>query len=460
MPITPHRHAWTVVALLVGAGGAAAPAKPHAIIGSAISRATSNAMVAPVDTNTFAYTSGSVHVIQRLTPGNDVVAVRLYLLGGVLQLTSATAGVEELALRTLPYGSIRYPGAASRRAFSRTGSEWEDASGWDWSTIGFVGIVDRFDSTWAVFADRMTHPTLDSSAISLVRSRMIRELHLIDLSPQRLAALVADSLGVDGHPYALHPYGSLASLAALTPDAVRQYVASQFITSRMLLVVVGNVPRAHLDSLVSLTLGTLPAGHYTRAVPPALPEHRTTVVSIPRSTATSYVVGWYAGPLITDKDYPGFEIATLWLSSRLNRSIREKNNLSYAAYAITDDRAVSSGGLFVSTGDPKTVVPMMQRIVDSLRMGPGEYAPWYLGDFERELRGGYLMKHETNAGQATALAHAQILFGDYRLAANELQRYRGVDLGDVIHAVRRYMHDLQFAYVGDTSHFRADWIRR
>jgi predicted Zn-dependent peptidase len=93
-------------------------------------------------------------------------------------------------------------------------------------------------------------------------------------------------------------------------------------------------------------------------------------------------------------------------------------------------------------------------------MGPGEYATWYLGDFERELRGGYLVEHETNEGQATALAHAQIVFGDYRLAANELQRYRGVDLGDVIHAVRRYMHDMQFAYVGDTSHFRPDWIRR
>jgi class 3 adenylate cyclase len=69
------------------------------------------------------------------------------------------------------------------------------------------------------------------------------------------------------------------------------------------------------------------------------------------------------------------------------------------------------------------------------------------------------MEQETNEGQAAALARAQILFGDYRLAATELQRYRGVNLGTVVSAARRYMHDLQFVYVGDTSHFRADWVR-
>ena len=110
-----------------------------------------------VDSNTFDYTSGGVHVIQRLTPGNDVVALRLYLLGGVLQLTPATAGVEELALRTLPYGSARYPGPASRRAFARTGSQWHENSGSDWSTVGFVSITDRFDSAWAVFGDRIAY---------------------------------------------------------------------------------------------------------------------------------------------------------------------------------------------------------------------------------------------------------------------------------------------------------------
>lgn len=184
------------------------------------------------------------------------------------------------------------------------------------------------------------------------------------------------------------------------------------------------------------------------------------VVSVARPTSTSYIVGWFAGPAITDKAYPAFEVATAYLSSRLNTSIRQKNNLSYAAYANDDSRAASSGSLYVSTGDPKTVVPMLQQIVDSLKIGGGEFQSWYLGDLPRHFRSGYLMEVETNEGQAAALGRAQILFADYRLAANEPQRFRGVDFGAVVSAARRYMHDLQFAYVGDTSHFRADWIHR
>jgi zinc protease len=456
MRTTTHRGAWIVSALLIGVGYASIlSARP---VASPPLSATPR--TPPVDTNTFAYTSGGLRVIQRLTPGNDIVAVQLYILGGVLQLTPATAGVEELALRTLQYGSAHYPGETSRHAFSHTGSRGVDQSGWDWSTVGFVGIADRFDSTWAVFADRIVHPTLDSAAIAVVRSRMIRELRLIDLSPEGLAALLADSLGVEGHPYALRPFGSVTSLPGLTPAMVRQYVADQFITSRMVLVVVGNVPRAHLNSLVATTLGTLPAGRYIRAAPPDLPPRHTAVVRVSRPTATSYIVGWYAGPPFTSRDYPPFELATSLLSSRLNAAIREKNNLSYAAYARSDDRAMSSGGVYVSTGDPKTVVPMIQRIVDSLKTIGDQYGSWYLGNFEKEFKAGFLMENETNEGQAEALAHAEILQGDYQLAANELQRYHGVDLADVLRVVRRYMHDLQFAYVGDTAHFRADWVRR
>jgi zinc protease len=456
VPITTHRGAWIVLALLGGVGKASIPTArpaanpPPAEIGGR----------APVDSNTFGYTSGGLRVIQRLTPGNDIVAVQLYMLGGVLQLTPASAGVEELALRTLPYGSAHYPGDASRHAFSHTGSRWLDHSGWDWSSVGFVGIAERFDSTWAVFADRVVHPTLDSAAIGVVRSRMIRELRLVDLSPERLAALLADSLGVEGHPYALHPYGSATSLPGLTPAVVRQYVANQFVTSRMVLVVVGNVPRAHLGSLIETTLGTLPPGHYIRVAPPELPPRHTAVVSVSRPTATSYIVGWFAGPPAASKDYPAFELATSFLSARLSYAIREWNNLSYAAYARSDSRAMTSGGLYVSTSDPKTVAPMIQRIVDSVRTAdPTRFRSFDLGDIAKRSKSGFLMMNETNEGQAGSLASAEILQGDYRLAASEIQRFNGVDLGDVLRVARRYMHDLQFAYVGDTLHFRSDWVR-
>src|SRR2546426_3868349 len=54
----------------------------------------------PPRSTLFPYTtlfrSSGVRVIQRVNPATDVVAVRLYLLGGTRQLTERTAGIEAL----------------------------------------------------------------------------------------------------------------------------------------------------------------------------------------------------------------------------------------------------------------------------------------------------------------------------------------------------------------------------
>ena len=51
------------------------------------------------DSATTLYETSGLAVIHRTTPGRDIVAVRLYLLGGVRQLNAATAGIEALLLR-------------------------------------------------------------------------------------------------------------------------------------------------------------------------------------------------------------------------------------------------------------------------------------------------------------------------------------------------------------------------
>ena len=64
------------------------------------------------------------------------------------------------------------------------------------------------------------------------------------------------------HPNALSATGTAESIEALTAVQLKQYQAQQFVTSRMLLVVVGNVDRAQVERLVRATIATLPRGTY------------------------------------------------------------------------------------------------------------------------------------------------------------------------------------------------------
>ena len=73
------------------------------------------------DTLTASYQVSGVRVIQRVNPATDVVAVRLYLLGGTRQLTERTAGIEALFLRAAAYGTAQFKDDEARRALDRTG---------------------------------------------------------------------------------------------------------------------------------------------------------------------------------------------------------------------------------------------------------------------------------------------------------------------------------------------------
>lgn len=417
-----------------------------------ISLVTASGRVVSVDSLTMSYDVAGVSVIQRPSSANDIVAADLYLIGGVQEITPTTAGIETLILRASEYGTDRYPDTAARFALAATGSRIVVDPEDDWTMFGFRGVVAQFDSTWAVLADRITHPTLATASIELVRSQMLREARERGDSPDGAVTLLADSLAFSGHPYGLHPSGTERSLAALTPDGVRRFVSSHFLTSRMLLVIVGNVSRSQVEHDVESTLGRLPHGQYSWHPPPAVPGHATSLTVVPRSLSTNYLLGYFHGPAVTQGDYPAFEIATLILSNRLNQAIRTARSLSYVADAPYIGDALATGGVYVSTDVPDEVVPLIHDQIETCRRTwvpqstIDRFIEWYITQ--------YLMRNETNEAQAGSLARAQIYLHDYRRASRTMIQLRQVTPADLIRVSQRYMHDIQFAYVGDPARIK------
>ncbi len=93
------------------------------------------------DTLTMSYDVSGLHVIQRVNRSTDIVAARLYFLGGTRQIAEATAGIEALWLGATGYGTERYPGDQAWRAMARTGSVVQIETDADWSVFGFTGLA-------------------------------------------------------------------------------------------------------------------------------------------------------------------------------------------------------------------------------------------------------------------------------------------------------------------------------
>src|SRR5262249_60892193 len=82
---------------------------------------------------------------------------------------------------------------------------------------------------------------------------------------------------------------------------------------------------------------------------------------------TNYLLGYYSGPTARDPDYEALRIATAVLSGRFFTEIRSRRNLSYEVEAPFVERALSNGGLYVTTVAPDTTLAIMRAEIDRLQ---------------------------------------------------------------------------------------------
>jgi zinc protease len=418
----------------------AAPSKPVEL---------SPAITSPTDTLTSKFDVAGIPVILRRVSANNVVAANLYLLGGTRQLTAGNQGIETLLLEASERGTAKYPRDVLRTKMARLGSAIGVGANSDWTTISLRATTTGLDSTWAILADRVMAPRLDPAEVELVREQFVTATRQRKDSPDALLDYLADSIAFSGHPYALEPTGTEPSLTSITTSALTSYHASQFVTSRMMLGVVGNVSRTKVEKLVRETLGRMPKGNYVWTLPDPPAELPSAYVVEQRTLPTNYLQGYFHGPKATSKDYPALRLACAVLSGRLFAEVRGRRNLAYSVNAPFVERAFSLGGLYVTTTQPDEVLTIMQQQITSLR--EGTITDEGLDRLVQQFIVTYFLDNETNADQANMLARAELYQGDFRRAAQFVEELRAVTPEQIQQAARTYMSKVRWAYVGDPS---------
>jgi zinc protease len=405
------------------------------------------------DTATVTYVVNGVRVIQRRTTASIVVA-NLYLLGGVRQTTAQTAGIENFLLEVSDRGTEKYPRDLLRRAKARTGSEIDVEPGEDWTLVGVRTTTGELDSTWAIAADRLMHPTLDSGDVEFVREQMVSAVRQRVDSPDATLDYLSDSIAYAGTPYALSPVGTEGSLARISRAELRGYERDQMVTSRMLLVIVGNVSRAKVEALVGSTIGKLPAGKYVWTMPDTMPTRPSDVVFDQRPLPTNYIQGFMNGPPPNSPDAPALRVASAVLSGRMFAEIRSRRNLTYAVSASFRDRGLTSMELYVTTTSPDTTVALMSEQVHELQ--DGEIETERLRPLVQQFITEYFLNNETITAQADFLARNQLYRGDFRAGARFVSDLKAVTGADVRRVARAYFKNVRWAYVGDPSRIKLD----
>jgi len=388
-------------------------------------------------------------VLVKRREGSQTVATGLFIRGGVENINADNAGIEALMLAVATEASTNFPRDRMRRETSRMGTAIGESTNYDYSALTMASTRANFDRSWEIFSDIALRPTFTRDDFALVQARAVAALSDDADQPDTYLQRLQERVAYAGHPYLNRPDGTAEIVGHLTADDLRAYHHKIMQTSRLLLVIVGDLDAAQLKSRIAASFGKLPRGNYKPQAPPPLAFSASTVDVTTRDLPTNYIQGMFTAPPITSPDIYPMRVASSILRDRVFEEVRVKRNLSYAPDAFLRSQGANIGGIYVTAVDANQAVRVMLNQIARL-----QHEPIDQNDIKAVIAQyltTYYMGQETNAAQAAELAQSELLGGGWRNSLLFLERLRAVTPGDVQRVAQKYMRNIRFVVLGNPA---------
>jgi zinc protease len=283
----------------------------------------------------------------------------------------------------------------------------------------------------------LTKPRFDQDAVERVRVQILAGLKFDENDPGTVASLAWDRLAFQNHPYGQPIKGTMSSIAAITPDDLRDYAARVFARDKLVISVVGDIDAGTLGQTLDHVFGGLPLhsilAPVAEADPPLGPTREIIEMDVPQSVAQF----GHRGIARKDDDFIAAYVLNYIIggggfSSRLMEEVREKRGL---AYSVTSNLfPYRHGAVFIGNVATKNeAVGQSLDVIESELRRVAEQGPTEeeLTDAKSYLTGAYALRFESSSSIANQLLWIQIeeLGIDYVNRRNEL--LEAVTLDDI-----------------------------
>ena len=298
-----------------------------------------------------------------------------------LQTLSGKEGVDEVLDGLYDYGTTTLNRKAYQKALDKIAASV--SVGTDFS---LQVLTDHFNRGVQLLADNLLHPALPDAAFKIVQEQVKAIAAGREQSPDELTHRALKTALLPRNDPALH-WATPDTVAALTPEDVRDYHSKIIRPDETIIVVIGDVTPEKAESVINKYFGVWKAaGAKPNLVLPPLPPNIPSTTHVPDNSRIQdqVILAETLGLTRSDPDYYALNLGNHVLgggfyATRLYRDLRERTGLVY--YVGVDLEAGKTRTTYAVTyaSDPSNVAQARAIVEHNLKMmqtqpvGPSEF---------------------------------------------------------------------------------------
>jgi len=203
--------------------------------------------------------NGLVVLHKRITT-TPLVDVNMYALGGVTAEDASTNGLGNLAMATLPRGTVGRSAEQIADFFDLIGGALQTKCGnntWYWNV---TCTKDDFARTMEVYADVVNHPVFAAPEVAEMKARTLAAIAGEDAAwdAQAFRYFKQQFFAPQGSPYQFQPIGTRENVSRFTADDLKSWYANKVLAAPRVIAIFGDVDN---DTAVAMARKYFSEGH-------------------------------------------------------------------------------------------------------------------------------------------------------------------------------------------------------
>lgn len=383
-----------------------------------------------------------VLVLER--PRLPLATVAVSFLGGSRYETGFPAGIASTLGEMITRGTTTRTAEEIAAALENVGSNLVTVANDEIWGVRAVVLKEYLKLGVDVVSDAILHPTFPGEELDKVKEVQLAAIATERDQPMSAARLDYRRLRYGDHPWGRSPYGTADSVASITPEALRRYLAATATAGRAIVSVVGDVKVDQVRTLLGAAFAALPAGPGTAGAPPVPPVAgvRQDRADLPGKQQAVVIVGFQGCPLDSPDRYP-LDVMNGILSglgNRLFRNLRGLKSLAYSVGSYLDTGLDTKTQIFFIATDPNRVDEATQGLLDEARaMTEALVTDAEIERSKAAIVGEGAISLQENRSLACLMAYDELAGLGYRYHFDYAKKIMAVSREQILDVARRYL---------------------